>query len=140
VNELEGELGEERERLKVERAKEKMALEAAAAKTKKLEERVNELERELAGKNELKPLLEESTALVEKLSGQLRESETELVASRQLVEKLYGQVQQWENRPAPKPAVKKPNLYNFEMRTLARYVAPAPSITELSDTEIGWFD
>ncbi|CCI15997.1 hypothetical protein MICAF_1700004 [Microcystis aeruginosa PCC 9807] len=35
---------------------------------------------------------------------------------------------------------KKPSLYNFEMATLARYIAPNPTPTELTDSEIGWFD
>lgn len=109
-------------------------------------ERGDRLEKEREGQRQLQTLLEEQTALVEQLSGRLQQSESELETSQQLVEKLYGRIQTLEHPPAPKPesapkpAIRKPSLYNFEVRTLARYVAPTPASTELTDTDIGWFD
>ncbi|MCA2535696.1 MAG: hypothetical protein IM553_15155, partial [Microcystis sp. M57BS1] len=92
--------------------------------------------------------LTEKKQLIEKLSSQLSQSQTELTEKKQLIEKLYNQIKTLENSPPPtpepspitKPAPKKPSLYNFEMATLARYIAPNPTPTELTDSEIGWFD
>jgi chromosome segregation ATPase len=141
IKTLEKDLEKERSRGDRLQSEESEKLEEA----KTLRERVKTLEKELEKALETRTLLTEQTALVEKLSGQLQHSESELEAGKQLVEKLYSRIQTLENPPpkpesAPKPAVKKPSLYNFETRTLARYVAPKPSSTELTDTEIGWFD
>ncbi len=82
------------------------------------------------------------------LSSQLSKTETELTEKKQLIEKLYNQIKTLENSPTPTPESsaitkllpKKPSLYNFEMATLARYIAPNPTPTELTDSDIGWFD
>jgi chromosome segregation ATPase len=92
--------------------------------------------------------LTEKKQLIEKLSSQLSQSQTELTEKKQLIEKLYNQIKTLENSPTPtpepssitKPAPKKPSLYNFEMATLVRYIAPTPTPTELTDSDIGWFD
>ncbi|MFM6323773.1 MAG: hypothetical protein ACKPGF_15175 [Microcystis panniformis] len=97
---------------------------------------------------QLESVLSEKTTLVAQLSSQLSQSQTELTEKKQLIEKLYNQIKTPENSPTPtpepssitKPAPKKPSLYNFEMATLARYIAPNPTPTELTDSEIGWFD
>ncbi|MFM8306180.1 MAG: hypothetical protein ACKN87_03690 [Microcystis aeruginosa] len=97
---------------------------------------------------QLESVLSEKTTLVAQLSSQLSQSQTELTDKKQLIEKLYNQIKTLENSPTPtpepssisKPAPKKPSLYNFEMATLARYIAPNPTPTELTDSEIGWFD
>ncbi len=92
--------------------------------------------------------LTEKKQLIEKLSSQLSKTETELTDKKQLIEKLYNQIKTLENSPTAtpepsaitKPVPKKPSLYNFEMATLARYIAPNPTPTELTDSDIGWFD
>jgi hypothetical protein len=92
--------------------------------------------------------LTEKKQLIEKLSSQLSQSQTELTEKKQLIEKLYNQIKTLENSPTstPEPSPitklvpKKPSLYNFEMATLARYIAPNPTPTELTDSDIGWFD
>ena len=97
---------------------------------------------------QLESVLSEKTTLVAQLSSQLSQSQTELTEKKQLIEKLYNQIKTLENSPTPtpepppitKPVPRKPSLYNFEMATLARYIAPNPSPTELTDSEIGWFD
>jgi uncharacterized phage infection (PIP) family protein YhgE len=97
---------------------------------------------------QLESVLSEKTTLVAQLSSQLSQSQTELTEKKQLIEKLYNQIKTLENSPTPtpepsaitKPAPKKPSLYNFEMATLVRYIAPTPTPTELTDSDIGWFD
>ncbi|MCA2780639.1 MAG: hypothetical protein IM471_15065 [Microcystis sp. M136S2] len=97
---------------------------------------------------QLESVLSEKTTLVAKLSSQLSQSQTELTEKKQLIEKLYNQIKTLENSPTatPEPSAitkllpKKPSLYNFEMATLARYIAPNPTPTELTDSDIGWFD
>jgi uncharacterized coiled-coil protein SlyX len=92
--------------------------------------------------------LTDKKQLIEKLSSQLSKTETELTDKKQLIEKLYNQIKTLENSPTatPEPSAitkllpKKPSLYNFEMATLARYIAPTPTPTELTDSDIGWFD
>ncbi|OPF15996.1 hypothetical protein B1L04_26795 [Microcystis aeruginosa KW] len=97
---------------------------------------------------QLESVLSEKTTLVAQLSSQLSKTETELTEKKQLIEKLYNQIKTLENSPTatPEPSAitkllpKKPSLYNFEIATLARYIAPTPTPTELTDSDIGWFD
>ncbi|NCR93630.1 MAG: hypothetical protein GPJ13_07580 [Microcystis aeruginosa W11-06] len=132
-----------------------------------LQEKVISLEKELKEQQQteqLESVLSEKTTLVTQLSSQLSQSQTELTDKKQLIEKLssqlsqsqteltdkklYNQIQTLENSPTPtpepsaitKPVPKKPSLYNFEMANLARYIAPNPTPTELTDSDIGWFD
>jgi DNA repair ATPase RecN len=130
-----------------------IALNLAEETSRRLQEQMSFLETALQSQTErneplqsLPTLLAEQTTLVENLSSQLQRSTAELETQKQLVEKLYHHIQTLENRPSPAPepppkTVAKPlSLYNFEARTLARYVAPASAPTELTNADIGWFD
>ena len=122
-----------------------ISLEKELQEHRELSVRLQQLQQQ---SEQLESVLSEKTTLLAQLSSQLSQSQTELTEKKQLIEKLYNQIQTLENSPTPthepspmtKPVPKKPSLYNFEMTTLARYIAPTPTPTELTDSEIGWFD
>ena len=148
-------------------ANEKITNLAAELATEKRENKT--LQSQLEKTNQLINQLEEQKALVKKLTTDLKQTnntqklletekekvkimtekikilEQELVEKKALVTKLYGELQQAQQKPLETPiyaklVVKSEPSAIIPARRIGRYVAPAQPPVTLSDEVIGWFD
>ena len=148
-------------------ANEKISLLTAELATEKMQNKA--LQTELEKANQSKTLLEEQKELVKKLTADLKKANTiqksletekenaktlsdkikaleqELEEQNALVTKLYGELQQAQQKSPETPtsaklAVKSTPSAMVPTYRIGRYVAPAQPPVTLSDEVIGWFD
>ena len=148
-------------------ANEKISLLTAELATEKMQNKA--LQTELEKANQSKTLLEEQKELVKKLTADLKKANTiqksletekenaktlsdkikaleqELEEQNALVTKLYGELQQAQQKSPETPtsaklAVKSTPSAMGPTYRIGRYVAPAQPPVTLSDEVIGWFD
>jgi len=95
--------------------------------------------------NNTQKSLETEKEKAKMMSEKIKVLEQELVEQKALVTKLYGELQQAQQKSPETPtsaklAVKSTPSAIVPARRIGRYVAPAQPPVNLSDEVIGWFD